>query len=64
MKWDKAGASTVAGILKTLALGKMPVNVIGVLGLVENMPDGEVVLSPGTNHHCYQENRRGDGYGQ
>ncbi|MCE5316512.1 MAG: leucyl aminopeptidase family protein [Parachlamydia sp.] len=41
MKWDKAGAATVTGILKTLALCKMPVNVVGVLGLVENMPDGK-----------------------
>lgn len=41
MKWDKAGASAVAGVLKTAALCKMPVNVVGVLGLVENMPDGK-----------------------
>lgn len=41
MKWDKAGAAAVAGILKTLALCHMPVNVVGVLGLVENMPDGK-----------------------
>lgn len=41
MKWDKAGAAAVAGVLKTIALCKMPVNVVGVLGLVENMPDGK-----------------------
>lgn len=40
MKWDKAGAGVVAGLLKSLALSKAPVHVIGVLGLVENMPDG------------------------
>lgn len=40
MKWDKAGASVVAGLMKTLALQKAPVHVIGIVGLVENMPDG------------------------
>lgn len=46
MKWDKAGAGVVAGVLKALALLKLPVNVVGVLGLVENMPDGKS-LKPG-----------------
>jgi leucyl aminopeptidase len=40
MKWDKAGAGVVAGLIKSLALSQAPVNVIGILGLVENMPDG------------------------
>lgn len=40
MKFDMTGAATVAGLLKTLALRKARVNAIGVLGLVENMPDG------------------------
>ena len=40
MKWDKAGAGVVAGLLKALASAKAPVHVIGILGLVENMPDG------------------------
>ncbi len=40
MKWDKAGAGVVAGVIKALALSNAPVNVIGVIGLVENMPDG------------------------
>ncbi|MBS0186160.1 MAG: leucyl aminopeptidase [Proteobacteria bacterium] len=40
MKYDMTGAATVAGLLKTLALRKAPVNAVGVLGLVENMPDG------------------------
>lgn len=40
MKWDKAGAGVVAGLLKALALQKAPVNVVGVVGLAENMPDG------------------------
>lgn len=40
MKWDMGGAGAVAGAMKTLALRKAKANVIGVCGLVENMPDG------------------------
>jgi leucyl aminopeptidase len=40
MKYDMAGAGTVTGLMKTLALRKAKVNAIGVVGLVENMPDG------------------------
>ena len=41
MKWDMGGAGTVAGLMHTLAGRKAKVNVVGVLGLVENMPDGK-----------------------
>ena len=40
MKWDMGGAAVVAGLLHALARGKAHANVIGILGLVENMPDG------------------------
>ena len=40
MKWDMGGAGAVAGAMKVLATRKAKVNVIGVCGLVENMPDG------------------------
>ena len=40
MKWDMGGAAAVAGTLKALAARKAKANVVGVLGLVENMPDG------------------------
>ncbi|MBS0635115.1 MAG: leucyl aminopeptidase, partial [Verrucomicrobia bacterium] len=43
MKWDKAAAGTVAGVMKTLALSKSPHYVVAVVGLVENMPDGKAV---------------------
>lgn len=43
MKWDKAGAGVVAGLMKSLALQKAPVHVIGIVGLVENMPDGNAI---------------------
>lgn len=40
MKWDKAAAAAVLGTLLGLAQAKIPVNVVGVIGLAENMPDG------------------------
>ena len=40
MKWDKAAASTVVGVMQSLAKVKAPINVVGVIGLAENMPDG------------------------
>ena len=40
MKWDMGGAGAVAGAMLALALRKAKANVIGVCGLVENMPDG------------------------
>ena len=40
MKYDMGGAGTVTGLMKTLALRKAKVNVVGVVGLVENMADG------------------------
>ena len=40
MKWDMGGAGAVVGAMKALAVRKADANVIGVCGLVENMPDG------------------------
>jgi leucyl aminopeptidase len=40
MKWDMGGAGAVAGAMLALAGRKAKANVIGVCGLVENMPDG------------------------
>jgi len=40
MKWDMGGAGAVAGALKALALRKAKANIIGICGLVENMPGG------------------------
>lgn len=40
MKWDMGGAGAVAGAMKALATRKAKANVVGVCGLVENMPDG------------------------
>ncbi|MFM6830478.1 MAG: leucyl aminopeptidase [Novosphingobium sp.] len=40
MKWDMGGAAAVAGTMLTLARRKAKADVIGVCGLVENMPDG------------------------
>ena len=41
MKGDMAGAAAVTGALHAIAARKAKANVIGVLGLVENMPDGK-----------------------
>ena len=41
MKWDMGGAGTVAGLMHALAGRKARVNAVGILGLVENMPDGK-----------------------
>ncbi len=40
MKWDMGGAGAVAGAMMTLAGRKAKANVVGICGLVENMPDG------------------------
>ncbi|MEZ6067685.1 MAG: leucyl aminopeptidase [Planctomycetaceae bacterium] len=40
MKGDMAGAATVLGAMSAIAQLKLPVNVIGLMGLVENMPSG------------------------
>ena len=40
MTMDMGGAGTVAGVMKTLATRKAKANVVGLVGLVENMPDG------------------------
>lgn len=40
MKWDMGGAGAVFGAMKAIAGRKARANVVGVLGLVENMPGG------------------------
>ncbi|MBU6208272.1 MAG: leucyl aminopeptidase, partial [Alphaproteobacteria bacterium] len=40
MKYDMAGAGAVIGTIKALAGRKAKAHVVGVCGLVENMPDG------------------------
>ena len=40
MTMDMGGAGVVAGLMRTLALRKAKANVVGLVGIVENMPDG------------------------
>ena len=40
MTFDMAGSAVVVGLMKNFALRKAKINVIGVVGLVENMPGG------------------------
>ncbi len=41
MKWDMGGAGAVVGAMMALAGRKAKAHVVGVCGLVENMPDGK-----------------------
>jgi leucyl aminopeptidase len=41
MKWDMGGAGVTVGLMHALAARKAKVDVIGICGLVENMPDGK-----------------------
>ena len=40
MKWDMGGAGAVAGAMKAIARRKAKANIVGICGLVENMPSG------------------------
>lgn len=40
MKWDMGGSGVVIGLMQALAARKAKVHAVGVVGLVENMPDG------------------------
>ena len=41
MKFDKCGGCTVLGIMKAVSELKLPVNLVGIIPSVENMPGGE-----------------------
>ncbi|MGE0629618.1 MAG: leucyl aminopeptidase [Hyphomicrobiaceae bacterium] len=51
MKGDMAGAAAVVGLMRALAGRKAPVNAVGIIGVVENMPSataqrpGDIVTS-------------------
>jgi len=40
MKWDMGGAGAVVGAMKAIAVRKAKANIVGICGLVENMPGG------------------------
>ena len=40
MKWDMGGSAAVVGAMAAIAGRKVARNVVGIIGLVENMPDG------------------------
>ncbi len=46
MTMDMGGAGVVSGVMKTLAMRKAKANVVGIVGIVENMPDGRA-MRPG-----------------
>jgi leucyl aminopeptidase len=41
MKYDMCGGASVLGALKTVAMLKLPINVVGVVPSSENLPDGD-----------------------
>jgi leucyl aminopeptidase len=41
MKFDKCGGCTVLGIMKAVSELKLPINIVGIVPSVENMPDAE-----------------------
>lgn len=43
MKYDMSGAASVMGILKTIAQLKLPIHVVGIMPLTENLPSGTAV---------------------
>lgn len=43
MKYDMSGAAAVLGILKTIAQLQLPIHVVGILPLTENLPSGRAV---------------------
>lgn len=43
MKFDMAGAASIAGTILSAAKRHLPINVVGIVGLVENMPDGSAI---------------------
>jgi leucyl aminopeptidase len=40
MKYDMCGAATVLGVMKAVAELKLPIHLVGILALAENMPSG------------------------
>ena len=43
MKYDMAGSAAVVGLMESVARNRVKKNVVGVIGLVENMPSGSAV---------------------
>jgi leucyl aminopeptidase len=43
MKGDMGGAAAVVGVMIALAERKAPVNAVGIIGIVENMPSGSAI---------------------
>ena len=54
MKFDKCGGCTVLGIVKTISELRLPINVVGIVPSVENMPGGNS-YRPGDIIKLYSE---------
>ena len=58
MKGDMGGAAAVTGLMHALAARKAKANVIGVIGLVENMPDGNAQRPATSSRPCPEPRSR------
>ena len=43
MKFDMSGSSATLGVIRSAALMKLPVRVVGIIPAVENMPSGHAI---------------------
>ncbi|MEK7989675.1 MAG: leucyl aminopeptidase [Thiotrichaceae bacterium] len=43
MKYDMSGAATVLGVMSAVAELRLPINIVGLIPAVENMPSGQAV---------------------
>ena len=43
MKYDMGGSASVVGAMHAIASANVKRNVVGIIGLVENMPDGNAI---------------------
>ena len=43
MKYDMLGAATVLGLIKAIELAQLPINLVGLMPLVENLPSCEAI---------------------
>ncbi len=58
MKCDMAGAATVLAAMQAAAEMELPVNLLGVLALVENLPSGKAMKLGDVLHAAQRQNHR------
>ena len=64
MKFDMCGAAAVIGAMKAIANLKLPVKVVGLAPVCENMPGGRAQRPGGHHHHFKREDSRSSQHGR